>query len=59
MTDENLLLLPNQHLQMLLDRNSDVLRGLRVDIKLVENRIALIKGEMKRRSDVKQMSLFD
>jgi hypothetical protein len=59
MTDENLLLLPNQHLQMLLDRNSDVLRGLRVDIKLVENRIALIKGEMKRRSDVKQMDLFD
>jgi hypothetical protein len=58
MTDENLLLLPNQHLRLLLDRNSDVLRGLRVDIKLVEDRIALIKGEIKRRSDVKQMNLF-
>lgn len=54
-SDLNLLTL--QHLKLLLDKNSDVLRSLRNDVKMTEDRIKSIKQEMDRRSNDKQMEL--
>lgn len=56
-SDLNLLTL--QHLMLLLDKNSDVLRSLRNDVKMTEDRIKSIKHEMDRRSNDKQMDLFN
>jgi hypothetical protein len=46
-----------QHLKLLLDKNSDVLRSLRQDVKMTEDRIKSIKQEMDKRSNAKQMEL--
>ena len=56
-SDLNLLTL--QHLRLLLDKNSDVLRSFRNDVKMTEDRIKSIKHEMDRRSNDKQMDLFN
>lgn len=56
-SDLNLLTL--QHLRLLLDKNSDVLRSLRNDVKMTEDRIKSIKHEMDRRSNDKKMDLFN
>ena len=52
-------LLTLQHLRLLLDRNSDTLRSLRNDVKMTEDRIKSIIHEMDRRSNDKQMELFN
>jgi len=56
---DNLNLLALQHLKLLLDKNSDVLRSLRNDVKMTEDRIKSIKHEMDRRINDKQMDLFN
>lgn len=56
--NSDLNLLTMQHLKLLLDKNSDVLRSLRNDVKMTEDRIKSIKHEMDRRSNDKQMDLF-
>ena len=57
--NSDLNLLTMQHLKLLLDKNSDVLRSLRNDVKMTEHRIKSIKHEMDRRSNDKQMDLFN
>jgi len=59
MLTQGIYILSNQHLMLLLDKNSDVLRSLRNDVKMTEDRIKSIKHEMDRRSNDKQMDLFN
>ena len=57
--NSELNLLTLQHLKLLLDKNSDVLRSLRNDVKMTEDRIKSIKHEMDTRINDKQMDLFN